>query len=161
MIARIEHLKEKKLVGKKIKMCYADNKAFELWQSFMKQRKEIQNAVTTNLISMQLYNGASAPKDFNANTVFEKWAAMEVADFNTIPKGMETFILTDGLYAVFEYKGLASKGAEAFRYIFSTWLPASDYSLDNRPHFEILGEKYKNEDPNSEEEIWIPVTSKN
>jgi len=32
--------------------------------------------------------------------------------------------------------------------------------LDNRPHFEVLGEKYKNGDPESEEEIWIPVKEK-
>jgi len=38
-------------------------------------------------------------------------------------------------------------------YIFSDWLPKSDYELDEKPHFEILGEKYKNDDPNSEEEI--------
>jgi hypothetical protein len=29
--------------------------------------------------------------------------------------------------------------------------------LDNRPHFEILGEKYKNADPDSEEDVYIPV----
>jgi AraC family transcriptional regulator len=33
----------------------------------------------------------------------------------------------------------------------------SKYLLDNRPHFETLGEKYKNEDPSSEEEVWIPI----
>lgn len=31
------------------------------------------------------------------------------------------------------------------------------YEIDFRPHFEILGEKYKNNDPGSEEEVWIPV----
>jgi AraC family transcriptional regulator len=36
----------------------------------------------------------------------------------------------------------------------------SAYDLDNRPHFEILGEKYKNESPDSEEELWIPVKLK-
>jgi AraC family transcriptional regulator len=41
-----------------------------------------------------------------------------------------------------------------------TWLPSSDYVLDNRPHFEILGEKYKINDPESEEKIWIPVRKK-
>jgi AraC family transcriptional regulator len=36
-------------------------------------------------------------------------------------------------------------------------LPASGYELDDRPHFEILGERYKNNDPDSEEELWFPV----
>jgi AraC family transcriptional regulator len=32
--------------------------------------------------------------------------------------------------------------------------------LDDRPHFEVLGEKYKNNDPTSEKEIWIPILPK-
>jgi AraC family transcriptional regulator len=69
-------------------------------------------------------------------------------------------ILSEGLYAVFIHKGPASQGEKTFRYIFNTWLPASDYLLDNRPHFEIMGEKYKNEDSLSEEEVWIPIKLK-
>ncbi|MFM9945765.1 MAG: GyrI-like domain-containing protein, partial [Bacteroidia bacterium] len=44
--------------------------------------------------------------------------------------------------------------------IYGTWIPNSEYNLDNRPHFEILGEKYKNNHPDSEEEIWIPIKPK-
>ena len=40
---------------------------------------------------------------------------------------------------------------------FETWLPAYGFVLANRPHFEVLGAKYKNNDPASEEEIWIPI----
>jgi AraC family transcriptional regulator len=39
-------------------------------------------------------------------------------------------------------------------------LPGSEYFLDNRPHFEVLGDKYKNNDPTSEEEIWKPKTDR-
>jgi AraC family transcriptional regulator len=39
-------------------------------------------------------------------------------------------------------------------------LPASEYVVDNRPHFEILGAQYKNNEPDSEEEIWIPIQLK-
>jgi predicted transcriptional regulator YdeE len=53
------------------------------------------------------------------------------------------------------------RNAKAFdtiqNYIYTEWLPASNYELDNRPQFEILGVKYKTNDPNSEEEIWIPI----
>jgi AraC family transcriptional regulator len=30
----------------------------------------------------------------------------------------------------------------------------------DRSHFEIMGEKYKLNDPNSEEEVWIPIKMK-
>ena len=158
MKPRIETLTEKKIIGKKMTMSLAANKTSILWQSFMPRRREITNNLTTEMISMQVYD---QPLDFsNPNQEFEKWAAIEVADFDTIPDGMETFVLTGGLYAVFLYKG-SSTDNRIFQYIFGTWLPGSKYSLDNRPHFEILGKKYKNNDPNSEEEIWIPIKLKN
>lgn len=159
MIPRIETLPEKKLIGKRLKMTLADNKTGELWRNFMPRRKEIKN-ITSDLISMQVYDPMLDFKDFNLNTPFEKWAAMEVAGFDTIPAEMEPFTLVGGLYAVFLHKGPASAGAKTFQYIFGTWLPSSQYLLDNRPHFELLGAKYKNDDPDSEEEFWIPVKQK-
>ena len=151
---------EKKLIGKHIKLSLADNKTFELWRGFMPRRKEISNNLTNDLFSMQVYDKSYDFQNFDPAATFEKWAAIEVNDFDTIPAEMESCILPEGLYAVFNYKGAASQGAKMFQYIFGTWLPASDYILDSRPHFEILGEKYKNEDPDSEEEIWIPIKSK-
>lgn len=156
---RIDTIPEKKLLGKRMTMSISNNKTGELWRSFMVQRKEIEKNIGSTLYSMQLLPPAYF-LDFNPNTIFEKWAVTEVSDFGHIPEGMETFILPAGLYAVFLYKGPASKGAEAFTYIFGTWLPASEYVLDDRPHFELLGEKYKNEDPESEEEIWVPIKPK-
>jgi AraC family transcriptional regulator len=157
MFPRIESLSEKKLIGIRIKMTLSDNKTFELWHSFMKRRREILNIVNPDLYSIQVYDQSLDFKNFNQETEFDKWAAIEVADSDKIPVGMETFVLTGGLYAVFVHKGAAKNGAKTFEYIFKTWLPDSLYLLDNRAHFELLGEKYKNDDPNSEEEIWIPI----
>lgn len=156
----IKITKEKKLIGKRMIMSLADNKTYELWKSFMPRRKEIRKNLTTELISMQVYDKSYDFRNFDPKATFEKWAAIEVPNFDMIPEEMETYTLSEGLYAVFMYKGAASQGADMFRYIFGTWLPGSDYLLDNRPHFEILGEKYKNEDPESEEEIWIPIKPK-
>jgi AraC family transcriptional regulator len=156
---RIEKLTEKKLIGKRLKMSFADNKTGELWRGFMPRLKEIQNKIGSELYSMQIYNH-SFFENFNPNAEFEKWATVEVKDFDTVPEEMECFVLKSGLYAVFLFRGTVNAAAEAFRYIFETWLPNSEYVLDDRPHFELLGEKYKNGDPNSEEEIWIPIKPK-
>lgn len=112
--------------------------------------------MTTDLISLQIYPPGF---DFSPNTQFEKWAAIEVSDFEHVPDGMESLLLPEGLYAVFHYKG-SSMDTRIFQYIFGEWLPKSGYQLNNRPHFEVLGEKYKNASPDSEEEIWIPVKLK-
>jgi AraC family transcriptional regulator len=160
MEPRIETLTEKKLIGKRLTMTFADNKTTELWKGFMPRRKEIRNNLASELISMQVYDKSFDFDNFDPNTAFEKWAAIEVTDFDTVPDEMEIHTLPGGLYAVFLHIGSASSGHKTFQYIFGTWLPNSAYSLDNRPHFEILGEKYKNEDPSSEEEIWIPIKPK-
>ena len=136
-------------------MSLSNNKTGQLWGRFAPQIKDIKNKLTTDKISMQVYD-ASYHTGFNPDSEFEKWATVEVADFNSVPKEMETFNLIGGEYAVFDYKGSSSDGS-IFQYIFMTWLPNSKYQLDHRPHFEVLGEKYKNNDPNSEEEIWIPI----
>jgi len=158
MEPRIENLTEKSLVGIRLTMSLVDNKTGELWRNFMSRRKEITNNKTNDLISMQVYNSTHF-SDFNPTNEFEKWATLEVTDFDSVPKDMTTFILTAGLYAVFHFKG-SSMDNSVFQYIFGTWIPNSNYLLDDRPHFEVLGEKYKNADPNSEEELWIPIRPK-
>nr|WP_321426913.1 GyrI-like domain-containing protein [uncultured Acetobacteroides sp.] len=160
MNCRIEVLQPQMLVGKHLTMSLSENRSSELWRCFMPQRKEIKNTLSADLFSLQVYDDSYNFSEFNTNATFKKWAAVEVSDFDAVPDGMEPLTLTGGLYAVFEYKGASSQGAAAFRYIFGTWLPNSDYVLDGRPHFEILGEKYKNDDPTSEEEIWIPIKFK-
>ena len=136
-------------------MSFSNNRTGELWKSFMPERKKITNSLTGEVISMQIYKPDHF-ENFNPAKEFEKWATVEVPDFGNIPDSFDTFILANGLYAVFDYKG-SSDDYSIFQYIFQTWLPASGYILDDRPHFEILGEKYKNQHPDSEEEIWIPL----
>jgi AraC family transcriptional regulator len=156
MLPEIKILTEKKLIGLRLSMSFADNQTFRLWQSFMPRRKEIINNISVELISLQVYPPSFDFTFANLTIPFDKWAAVEVADFNSIPEEMESLILIGGLYAVFHYKGLSSD-TKIFRYIYGVWLPNSIYVLDNRLHFEILGEKYRNNDPASEETIWIPI----
>jgi AraC family transcriptional regulator len=99
MEPKIEILVEKKLIGKRMTMSLSNNKTGKLWRSFMSKRKEIQNNLTSDMISMQVYD---QPVELgNLEQKFEKWAATEVSDFETIPDGMETFTVPSGLYAVF------------------------------------------------------------
>lgn len=154
----IEILDEKKLVGMRLKMSLADDRTGELWRAFMPRRREIANARSDDKFSVQVYREPLRMGDLCQE--FEKWAAVEVADFTEIPAGMENFVLSGGLYAVFHYRGMPGD-ARIFVHIFTEWLPASGFVLDDRPHFEVLGEKYRNGAPDSEEEIWIPIKPKN
>ena len=155
MQATTERITGKKLVGKRVRMSFADYRVGELWKHFMPARPEIGNRLSEDLISLAVYPPAFFSA-FQPNAIFEKWAGAEVADFSRIPAGMATLEVPGGLYAVFHYKGLSGDPAP-FRYIHESWLPRSGYELDHRPHFEILGKNFRNHDPDSEEQIWIPV----
>ena len=158
MQPEIKTLEEKKCVGLSIQMSVVQNKTSELWSTFMPKINTIKHKVCNDKISLQMY-----PKDyfrnFNPNTNFEKWALVEVSDLSNFPKGMAPFILKKGLYAVFKYKS-SSADTSIFQYIYSEWLPKSIYQIDDRPHFEVLGDNYKNNNPESEEDIWIPIKKK-
>jgi AraC family transcriptional regulator len=160
MTPDIKILPEKKIIGKRMKMALSANKTHELWRSFMPARKEIRNSLSAELFSIQVFAPDFDFINFDINVEFDKWAGVEVPDFSNIPEGMEPIILQQGLYAVFIHKGPANRGEETFKYIFTEWLPKSGYEIDNRPHFEILGEKYRNDAPDSEEEVWIPIRSR-
>lgn len=158
MTPRIVKLKEKSLIGLHLKMNLIENKTGFLWGQFAPRIKEILNRASEDKISMQVYPPEYF-KSFHPDTQFEKWAAVEVDDMKNIPDGMSSFMLKEGLYAVFEYKG-SSSDSKVFDYIFSEWIPKSRYEIDDRPHFEVLGKKYRNDDQDSEEEIWIPIKEK-
>ncbi|MEI8112416.1 MAG: GyrI-like domain-containing protein [Bacteroidia bacterium] len=160
MTPQIRSIPEKKLVGKRIRMTLSANQTAELWQSLMPRQKEIRNRLNSELISVEVYDQNFDFKDFNSATEFEKWAAIEVSDYDEIPNEMETLNLPGGLYAVFRFVGAANNFASTFQYIFGTWLPESEFASDNRPHFEVMGEKYKGNNPTSEEDIWIPIKIK-
>lgn len=151
----IRFIEDKQLAGRKVSTSVLKNRTAELWKGFMPVRASIKEPVGIAMYSLQIY-----PKDyfinFNPATEFEKWAAIETASREILPDGIEPLLLPGGDYAVFHYKG-SSSDHSIFNYIYTEWLPASGYQLDDRPHFEVLGERYRNADINSEEDIWIPV----
>lgn len=154
----IQDLPEKIIAGKKLTMSLQVNCTGELWKSFMEQRHLLTARKGNELYSVQVYPDGYFEK-FDPSIEFEKWAGVELATSDSISDEMQKLIIPAGTYAVFHYKG-SSLDTTIFRYIFTEWLPRSEYELDNRPHFEILGEKYKNADLLSEEDICIPVKPK-
>lgn len=155
----IIQLQSKTLIGVHQTMSLIDNKTGELWKSFRPRVKEISNRVSTDFYSLQIYD-SSYFNEFNPAKDFIKWAGVEVNKTDSIPTEMAELLIPSGLYAVFHYVGNQKNASNFFSEIFNDWLPKSEYHLDNRPHFEILGSKYKNGDTKSEEDVWIPIRLK-
>ena len=148
------------MIGRKIRMSIHEDRTFELWQSFMPRRSEITTVASKFLYSVQIFDSEKYFDHFSIDAEFEKWAAVEVSESFEIPAGMEICVIPEGQYAVFEYKGPANAALPFFQYIFQAWMPSSEYSIDNRPHFAVMGEKYRGNNPDSEEEFWVPVREK-
>jgi AraC family transcriptional regulator len=117
MTPKIETSNEKKLVGKRMTMSYADYRIGELWGSFMPRRKEITNCINNDLMSMVVYQPMHFA-NFKPTNEFERWAAVEVENFDKVPNEMETYILPSGLYAVFLYKGTSTDISIFYQNIF-------------------------------------------
>lgn len=151
----IVELAEKKLVGVSLNMTRAQDQTPILWRSFMPRRAEVPNRSSSDFISMQVYPGGPA-QVADPTAQFTKWAVVEVESFESVPEGMQTYTLTGGRYAVFQHNGPATD-LSTIMYIFGEWLPNSEYQLDDREHFEVLGEDYRPMDPQAQEKFWIPI----
>ena len=157
MTPRIELLAEKKLVGCQLEMSLSEDRTVELWKEFGPRIKELNNRVSNDRISLQIYPPEYHQK-FHPSHNFVKWAAVEVVGFENIPLGLDSLLLRTGQYAVFDFKGKPSEITPVFHYIFNQWIPNSKYCIDDRPHFELIGLNYNN--TNAAEAIWIPIKHK-
>ncbi|MBK7225390.1 MAG: GyrI-like domain-containing protein [Saprospiraceae bacterium] len=159
MFSHYQSILPKILVGHQLESSFSENNSFQLWSGFMPKRNLIPNRFDENYYSVQLFkDGIDYFTDLNAK--YTKWAAVQVKSSLDKPEGFDLLTIPAGEYAVFIHKGTSQDFIKTSQYIYGEWLPKSKYKLASRPHFEILGSKYKLNDPNSEEEVWIPIQSK-
>lgn len=155
---KIKTIESKRFIGMSQDMSLIENKTMNLFSSFMPRRKEILNKINNEVLDLKIYPLGYFEK-FNPNTKFTKWALQEVSSTDHIPSLMSSFLLPGGQYVVFYHMGDINDSSP-FEYIFREWLPNSAYAIDQRPHFDVMSEKTKLNDPKSEQHIWIPIKSR-
>lgn len=155
---RIVEAEDIKIVGVKAEANFNTINSItpQLAKQFMPRLKEITSRKDDFSLSLQKYTDFNF-KMFNPNDVFEKWIGVEVRDFDAIPQNMETLLIPASKYLVIDFKGTIPKFIKLWQHIHSTWLPNSEFELDNRPHFERLPSSYSPIQAINEEEIWIPI----
>ena len=146
-------------VGIQLIMSFQADNSYVLWHSFMPRITEIENRLGFYLVSAQVYP-LGFFNSYMPHTEFVKWASVAVSRLGSVPLGMHEMHIEPSLYLRFMHMGTSKMAHEAFDYIYSSWLPKSDFEVDQRPHFEILGSKYAHDKPHSEEEIYIPIRPK-
>jgi AraC family transcriptional regulator len=157
---RFETIAEKHLVGFSDRFSMNDQRIPQLWQKLMPRRGEIQGVLSSDLFSIEEYDDLSFFQAFNPTKEFKKWAAVEVDHTADNPDDFERLSIPSGDYVVFTFVGPPSEAFKAYSFVFQSWIPSSGFDVDLRPHFAIMGAKYKLNDNSSEEEIWIPIKKK-
>ena len=148
---------ERLFVGMRITTCHAENRTFELWRGFKPRVREIAARLDANFISVQIFAAGQNFAEFTPQTIYEKWAAVEVDEPAEIPDGMELLTIPAGKYAVFVHRGLPQDFPKTNAFIHGVWMPASPFRLDARPHFEVMAPDYRADDPDAQEAVWVPV----
>ena len=154
MSPEIREFPGKLLAGVRRRTSLVNDRTSELWREFRSREDQIAGRVSGETYSLKVYDPSYSFANFDPAAEFEKWAAAEVSSPSDKFESLE---IPAGKYAIFVHKGTAGDAPKTFGYIFGQWLPKSGFDLDLRPHFEVLPSGYDPFDPNSEEEIWIPI----
>ena len=155
MFLRTVFIKEKKFVGDCLTMSLAKDRTFELWSTFRPKLNRINNRLSHDFISLQVYPSLDYFNSFDFTNEFIKYALVEADEFDL--DDFEHVLISDTLYAVFLHKGKAENFPITMNFILSDWLPNSEFEIADAPHFEVLGKDYKKDHSESQEEIWIPI----
>jgi AraC family transcriptional regulator len=60
-------------------------------------------------------------------------------------------------YAVFTHKGTLYNLGETYNFIFSKWVKDCGYEINTMLNFEWYDDRFKDNDPNSEFDIYVPI----
>ncbi|MCB0760399.1 MAG: GyrI-like domain-containing protein [Flavobacteriales bacterium] len=155
---RIVHAPARILAGLHIRQTTRTDQTVKLWQQFGPRIPLFHNRIGGELFSVQIIDRGVSFSDFDLDTPFGKWAAVQVQD-EKVPSDIDILHVPAGMYAVFMYLGLP-QGIHAFlTEIFTQWMPAYGYQFDFRPQFEIMPPNYSPTNPDAQEEVWIPITT--
>ncbi len=141
------------LQGNAAAMSFTEDGTADLWRSFIPKLETLGHRKDEFLYVAQEFP-SNFFVEFNPELEYTKWACVRLEEHD---QELETLEVPEGDYAIFTYIGKPSEAGPFFQDIFSTILPKAGLAVDQRPHLAIMGEKYKGENPESEEEIWIPV----
>ncbi|MDI1242657.1 MAG: GyrI-like domain-containing protein [bacterium] len=152
--------RETRLIGSRLRMSFVADRTSKLWRGFRTIRPTIAGEIGGESYSVKVYDSSYSFSSFDPSAEFDKWAAVAVESEAGVPDGLESLIIPSGKYAEFTHVGPASEAPRTFGYIFGEWLPASEFELDLRPHFEILPEGYDPFAEDSSERALLPIRSR-
>lgn len=126
-----------------------------LWSAFRDHVAQI-----TNRVGFDAFGIYEEYQEGETGVGFSYVCAVQVADFDNVPKGMITRIIPAHLYAAFRHDGPISSLPETLKYIWGSWLPKSDYEYVEKPDFELYAPATQPGNPDKTLFLYIPVRKK-
>ena len=99
-------------------------------------------------------------KDFMPGKDWYYFPAVQVSDPTDLPGLLFAKRFPACRYAVFPVVGGVPKIGAVFGYIYNEWLPSSGYEMAYPWDFEVYGEQFKGDAPDSLVEVYIPIKAK-
>ena len=121
----------------------------KLWAELWGREFEVENQVSLTPFGVSFGHGQG--------TNFRYGAGYEADPPANLPDGATVITLRAGTYAVFSRRAPISTLPALFDHIFQTWIPASDYALDEGAIFERYPADSGAEGDARLYEIWAPV----
>jgi len=119
-----------------------------LWEVFNKSFMNIHHKSNP----MLFYGICDGEMDSDCR--FHYTACAKVDSFESLPENMETKVVQGGKYVVYTYGGAIQDLGGFYENIFTHWLPASGYEMDDRPQLELYDGRFM---VNGEFDIYIPI----
>lgn len=150
----IRKLQALALEGYHLRTSLTGKRTETLWNKLLGKIPNPQLAVK---YAVEVYDDLTYFSDFDVNREFDRYVGV-VAGSYELDEEVVNFKIPGGLYAVFDYRGSVQNLQAFYGSIFLEWLPNSSYSLDHRPFFSRMDERYKHNSDNIVEEIYIPIS---
>lgn len=152
----ITFLPKLNLIGKSIVTNRTKNNTYELWKAFKQELSRIAISNPEYYYAVEQYSNTYFDS-YHPEKPYNQWACITVPDGITLPTNWNNLIVSEGLYAIFKYKGTAADAHHTIRSIHEAWLPISGYVLANRPHYALMHSDYDPLNPTAEEHFYIPI----
>lgn len=154
---RIKVLKDTPIVGLLKTGSFKDMNYPQVWEEFFSIYQKSQHKSNSQFYGT-MYWDANTPETEDMTIHYMVGIPEKVMKKLDVP--FEKHVIKGGQYAVFIHQGPVFSIQGTYEYIYGTWFRSSGYKDRYGDVFEYYDKRFKDNDPSSIVEIWVPVEKK-
>lgn len=127
----------------------------ELWEKLQKIKPNLDIQTPERCIGLEIYDPEAAKEN-----AFLYMPSFAINDVKSDDENITIKLIPSGEYAVFTHKGSIENLHTIFPFIYKEWMPNSSYKVRAAYDLEWYDERFKGMSPDSEVDIYVPVSAK-